>query len=49
VGDAEVHELDAWQLTLGTEEHDVLGLKIAVDDAAGVSIGERIEDLEADG
>ena len=49
VCDAEVHQLDARQLTVGAEDHDVLGLEIAVNDAAGVSVGEGVEDLEADG
>ena len=49
VRDAEVHQLDAGHLAVGAEDHDVLGLEITVNDAAGVSVGEGVEDLEADG
>ena len=44
-GDAEVHHLD---VAVGVEHH-VLRLDVAVDDALAVRVGERVEQLDADG
>jgi hypothetical protein len=46
VDDPEIGEFDALAPLTVREDQEVLGLQIAVDDAAGVGEGERIEDLE---
>ena len=48
LGDAEVADLDEVALAAHVEQHDVLGLEIAVDDALVVRLVERAEDLPAD-
>ena len=45
-GDAEVHQLGARLAVLGDE--DVLGLDVAVDDAARVGVVERLAEVGAD-
>ena len=45
MGDAEVHHLDVAVLV----EHHVLRLDVAVHDALAVRVGERVEELDADG
>ncbi len=43
-GDAEVDEADA----IGVVDHDVFGLEVAVDDAVGVDVFERVGDAEGE-
>ena len=45
MGDAEVHDLDVAVVV----EHHVLRLDVAVHDALAVRVGERVEELDADG
>ncbi len=46
--EAEVHHAGADVARVVARRHDVLGLDVAVDDAAGVAVVERVGDLRPD-
>ena len=48
LGDAEVEHLDADAAPLGVDEHDVVGLDVAVDDLALVGLAEHLTRLHGD-
>ena len=48
LGDAEVEDLDDVALAVALDEHDVVGLEVAVDDAGGVRVLEAAQDLADD-
>ena len=47
--DAEVEHLDVVALAVAIEQHDVLGLEIAMHDAVGLRAAQRAGDLQGDG
>ena len=47
-GEAEVHDAHADARAFFARDHDVLGLDVAVDDAARVAVVEGVGDLDAD-